>query len=59
MRPSGSKEEAQFRAWLATTYPDLERIDEAGNLHFKIDESETLFVAHTVPELQTWFASQG
>lgn len=47
MRPSGSKEEAQFRAWLATTYPDLERIDEAGNLHFKIGESETLFVAHT------------
>ena len=47
MRPSGSKEEAQFRAWLATTYPDLERIDEAGNLHFKIGESETLFAAHT------------
>lgn len=47
MRPSGSKEEAQFRAWLATTYPDLERIDEAGNLHFKIGESETIFAAHT------------
>ena len=47
MRPSGSKEEAQFRAWLATTYPDLERIDEAGNLHFKIGESETVFAAHT------------
>ena len=47
MRPSGSKEEAQFRAWLATTSPDLERIDEAGNLHFKIGESETIFAAHT------------
>lgn len=46
-RPSGSIGEAQFRAWLCKTYAaHLDMIDEAGNLHFVVGNSETIFAAH-------------
>lgn len=46
-RPSGSLTEAAFVARIAATFPRyLQAIDEAGNVHFKIGESRTLFAAH-------------
>lgn len=46
-RPSGSKEEAEFRAWLAVTYKATS-IDEAGNIHIvKGENPTTCFAAHT------------
>lgn len=47
-RRSDSKEEAQFCAWLATTFKAT-MIDEAGNLHFdrRNGKSRTLFTAHS------------
>ena len=46
-RPSGSLTEAAFVARIAASFPRyLQAIDEAGNVHFKIGESRTLFAAH-------------
>ena len=46
-RPSGSRNEARFAARMVRKYPEyLQEIDEAGNLLFKVGDSETLFVAH-------------
>ena len=47
-RPAGSREEAMFAAWFATTF-GVTLIDEAGNLHFdhRSEGSRTLFTAHS------------
>jgi hypothetical protein len=46
-RSAGSPEESDFAAWLVKRYIDnLQKVDEAGNLHFQVGESKTLFVAH-------------
>lgn len=47
-RRSGSQEEAEFCAWLATAFKAT-MIDEAGNLHFdrRNGKSKTLFTAHS------------
>lgn len=46
-RPSGSLTEAAFVARIAARFPQhLQAIDEAGNVHFKVGESRTLFAAH-------------
>ena len=46
-RSAGSPEEADFAAWLVKRYiANLKKVDEAGNLHFEVGDSKTLFVAH-------------
>ena len=46
-RAAGSTTEAEFRAWLCREYSrHLSMVDEAGNLHFVIGESHTIFAAH-------------